>query len=92
MLNIEYTARFKRDFKRIKKRGLDITKLKNTILQIEKQEALNTKLKDHELSGNWKGYRELHLAFDWLLIYKLDLTANKVTFVCMGTHSELFNK
>ena len=84
MLSVEYTTKFKRDLKRAKKQGLNLKKLENTMLQIVKQEALTDKLKDHELMGNWKGYRELHLAFDWLLIYKLELDKNKVIFVRSG--------
>lgn len=86
-LKIEYTRKFKRDFKLAKRRGLNLKKLENIILQIERQEPLSDKLKDHELINSWKGYRELHITFDWILIYKLE--GNRVIFVRTGTHHEL---
>ena len=43
---------------------------------------------DHPLVGEWKGYREFHAKGDLLVIYKDE--PNAVTFVRIGTHSELF--
>ncbi len=43
---------------------------------------------DHELRGNWEGARECHIGGDFLLIYQDD--SYLVTFVDLGTHSELF--
>ncbi len=39
--------------------------------QIENEKPLAPKHRDHALSNNWQGYRELHIEPDWLLIYKL---------------------
>lgn len=36
------------------------------------------------------GARELHIGGDFLLIYRLDEAQNLVTFIDIGTHSELF--
>jgi len=52
---------------------------------------LNPRLKDHALSGNWHGFRELHIEPDWLLIYKLICEEKVVIFTRTGTHSDLFN-
>lgn len=46
--------------------------------------------KDHELVGEFKGYRELHIQHDWLIIYKVDHALRWVYFVRMGTHADLF--
>ena len=27
---------------------------------------------DHPLSGNWKGFRDMHLEPDWLLLYRTE--------------------
>ncbi|MFF7706514.1 type II toxin-antitoxin system mRNA interferase toxin, RelE/StbE family [Pseudomonas sp. NPDC007930] len=43
---------------------------------------------DHELLGNWAGARECHIGGDFLLIYIIE--GNRVTFVDLGSHSELF--
>ena len=45
----------------------------NSVSPLEK---LEEKYKDHELSGNFKGYRECHILSDWLLIYKIDNREN----------------
>ena len=59
--------------------------------QIEYEEKLNPRLKDHPLSHNWQGHRELHIEPDWLLIYKLIPSEKIVIFVRIGTHSDLFS-
>jgi len=43
---------------------------------------------DHKLTGNFKGWRDIHLEPDWILIYK----TNKKEVICAdtGTHSDLF--
>ncbi len=51
---------------------------------------LEIKHGDHNLTGNYKGYRECHVEPDWLLIYKIDIIENNITFVRTGTHSDLF--
>lgn len=45
---------------------------------------------DHELKGNWKNHRELHIEGDWLLIYQKieDLLILELTRI--GSHSDLF--
>jgi mRNA interferase YafQ len=52
------------------------------------EEKLNRKYQDHSLTGDMSGYRECHLEFDLLLIYKIE-DANLV-LVNIGNHPELF--
>ena len=85
MLRIEYTGQFKKDYKIIKKRKLNLNLLKSTILKLIDGKKLLT---DHILSGNWNGYRECHIQPNWLLIYKLQ--DNIIILVRTGTHSDLF--
>ena len=87
---IEYTSRFKKEYKLAQKRGRDISLLRTVIDILAKGETLPEKYKNHPLVSNWIGYRECHIQSDWLLIYKykdneliLSLTAN-------GSHSDLF--
>ena len=86
---VEYTGQFKRDLKLAKRRHKNIEALQQVMQLIENEQALSTQLKDHSLSGNWSGYRELHIESDWLLIYKI-ISNNTVIFVRTGTHSDLF--
>ena len=90
MLNVEYTAKFKRDLKLCKRRNKNLKALQHIMKQIEAEKSLPAKLKDHTLSGNWSGFRELHIEPDWLLIYKLIPGKKTVVFVRSGTHSDLF--
>lgn len=47
---IKYTTQFKKDYKLAKRRGLDITLLKDIVSKIANGEILDTKYKDHPLS------------------------------------------
>ena len=91
MRKIEYTSIFKRDFKRIMKKHYEMSKFEDVVeLLVENdQETLVRKYKDHALKGNWRGYRELHLDKDWLLIYKINATKLVLTMVRTGSHDEL---
>ncbi|MDR0948861.1 MAG: type II toxin-antitoxin system YafQ family toxin [Lachnospiraceae bacterium] len=37
--------------------------------------------RDHILTGNWDGYRECHIAPDWLLIYGYETNRQPFGFV-----------
>lgn len=51
-------------------------------------EAIPRNLKSHALSGEWTGYSEFHLDFDWLVVYQD--RGDEVVFWRSGTHRELF--
>ncbi len=72
MLHLEFTTKFKKDFKRIKKQGKDLEKLKVAFKLLQTQSDLPTTLRDRALEGNYRGHRELHIEPDWLLIYRTD--------------------
>lgn len=59
------------------------------LLVNQEQEVLRTKYKDHALQGNWKGFRELHVQSDWLLIYKIDGKKLILTLVRAGSHDKI---
>lgn len=65
------SSRFKRDERRAKVRGKDLTKLRSPLESLIEQEALSARYRDHPLRGIWKGYREAHLEPDWLVIYRI---------------------
>ena len=72
MLTIKYQTAFKKDYKRVKKRGYNISLLEEVIDKLANQEELDKKYKDHALVGQWIGFRECHIALDWLLIYQIE--------------------
>ena len=92
MLTISYQTAFKKDFKKIKKRGYDISKLERVIDLLAEEKSLPEVYKDHELSGNWRGYRECHIEPDWLLIYECVDDVLVLMLYRLGSHAMIFKK
>ena len=90
--DIVWTSQFKKDYKKMMKRHANIELLDNVIRKLAAGEELDDKNKDHNLAGNWNGYRECHIEPDWLLIYKIDDDVLILTLTRTGSHSDLFNK
>ncbi len=63
-----WTSRFKKDYKNAIKRGFQIDLLDETIRLLANEGKLPKKYKEHDLTGNWKGFKECHIEPDWLLI------------------------
>lgn len=72
MLTINYSTRFKKDYKLIKKRGYNIILLEEVLEILCAEQPLPQKYCDHALIGNYNGHRECHITPDWLLIYKIE--------------------
>lgn len=90
MLTIKYHTLFKKDFKRIKKRGYDISRLEKIVELLANEVPLPEQLKDHNLSGNYNGFRECHIAPDWLLMYQVNNNELVLVLSRTGSHSDLF--
>ena len=88
--DIIWTSKFKKDYKTIIKRNLDINLLDEVIRILARGEVLPPQHNDHSLSGNWKGFRECHIAPDWLLIYSVEDNNLVLVLSRTGTHSDLF--
>lgn len=84
------TNKFKKEYKLALKRGKKIEKLHEVVELLVKDLDLPASLCDHELKGNWKNHRELHIESDWLLIYQKieDLLILELTRT--GSHADLF--
>lgn len=90
MLTIKYHTMFKKDFKRIKKRGYDISRLEKIVELLANEVPLPEQFKDHNLSGNYYGFRECHIAPDWLLIYQVNNNELVLVLSRTGSHTDLF--
>lgn len=90
MLNVRYSAKFKKDFKLAQKRGLPMQELKNIIEKLAAGKTLSAKHRDHALSGNYTMFRECHIRPDWLLIYRINDDTLELLAHRTGTHSDLF--
>lgn len=85
------TGKFKKGLKLAKKRGVNIKLLDDIVEKLLNGIPLDEKNKDHELKGQYKGFRECHIQPDWLLIYLVENDVLVLTLVDTGTHSDLFN-
>ena len=88
MKTIQRTSHFKKDVKRLQKRGKDMSLLKEVILLLARNQSLETKYRDHPLVGNYYGVRECHISPDWLLIYQT--LGTNLVLIRTGTHADLF--
>jgi mRNA interferase YafQ len=82
------TNQFKRDYKRAKKRGRDISKLLEMVTRLASGEKLEPRHKDHTLGGEYSDCRECHIEPDWLLIYRF--SEEELVLIRTGSHSDLF--
>ena len=90
MLTIKYQTAFKRDYKRIKKRGYDLRLLEDVIALLAQEQELPPAYRDHALTGDYSGCRECHIAPDWLLVYEVLQDKLLLYLTRTGTHSDLF--
>ena len=90
MNEIFQTSQFKKDYKRAKKRGKDLEKLKHVVGLIFDGMPLEERHRDHALTGNWVGSRDCHIEPDWILIYRVE--GESLYLERTGTHSDLFKK
>ncbi len=91
--NIEITSLFKKEYKKMKRRNKDMSKLQTVINSLANGEVLDKKYKDHALNND-KRYidcRECHIEPNWLLVYKYHDKKLLLLLVETGTHSDLFN-
>lgn len=90
MLTPIRSSQFKRDVRKTRKRGKDLSKLRRMLEMLIRRSLLAPRYADHPLRGPWKGYREVHIEPDWLLIYRI--SGEELHLVRTGSHSELFKQ
>ena len=90
MYIIKFTSAFKKSYKLMKKRGLDLTLLDTVVDELRQGNPLDEKYKDHILKGEYAGFHEFHIKPDWLLIYLIENDILTLTLVDTGSHSDLF--
>ncbi len=89
---VKPTNKFGKDLKKAQKRGYDMSLISDIIKKLADGEKLDDKNRDHDLSGNWTGFKECHITPDWLLIYQIDGDELILYLTRTGTHSDLFGK
>ena len=91
MYTIKYTNKMKRDVKRMRKRGKDLTKLTAVLNLLASAKLIPEEYYDHPLKGDMKAYRECHIEPDWLLIYRILDDELYLLAAGTGTHTDLFD-
>jgi len=90
MLKIKYSAKFKKDIKKIKDGNrYNLDELMYIVNELANQRPLDKKHHDHALTGKYNGYRECHIRPDWLLIYSARDEILTLTLSRTGSHAEL---
>ena len=92
MRTIERSSAFKRDYKREAKgqhRSTLDASLMPVLVALVEDHALDPRHRDHDLSGEWAGYRDCHVKPDLVLIYRRP-DADTLRLARLGSHSELF--
>lgn len=62
----------------------------SVIQRLADGETLEPQYKDRLLAGDYAGFRECHIASDWLLVYRIEKNALELLLFRTGTHSDLF--
>ncbi|WP_317397547.1 type II toxin-antitoxin system YafQ family toxin [Helicobacter bilis] len=88
--NVNFTKSFIKDYKKLQTKDKDLTDA--LIDKLATGQPLESKHKDHALSGNLQGFRECHIKPDLLLIYELCDDILQLNALRVGSHSKLFKK
>ena len=92
MYQVKFTTAYKKAYKLMKKRGLDISLLDEVVGLLRQGRQLEECCRDHGLTGDLAGFRECHIKLDWLLIYLIENDILTLTLIDTGSHSDLFRK
>ena len=92
MYQVIYTTRMKKDVRRVKKRGKDMSKLINVLDLLKTGEPLPEIYRDYQLEGTFRNFRECHIESDWLLVYQMNEGELILFATATGTHADIFGK
>ena len=85
---IRRTTRFKKDVKRVLKRGKDIDLLLSVVQELAAGHSLAKQFVDHPLKGQYINKRDCHIEPDWILIYTIE--DDELVLYRTGSHADLF--
>ena len=90
MYQVKFTTAYKKRYKLMIKRGLNLSLLDDVVDKLRQGIPLEEKYRDHALTGNFEGFREYHIKPDWLLVYLIENDILTLTLVDTGSHSDIF--
>ena len=87
---LEIFSSYKNDLKLVLKQGWDEKAISKVVFQLQNDEKLADGLKDHQLTGSLKEFRECHVFGDLVIIYQRDDEILKLFKI--GRHQEIFKR
>lgn len=89
-MKIAFSSKFeKKVAKRAKRDATLYDEIGEVVDLFERCQKLPPHHHDHALRGEYRGFREFHLRFNFLVIY-YDIEKDMLLFHDLGTHEELF--
>jgi len=88
MKNLILASTYEKDLKRLKKKHYELEEIEAPVEFLLEGKVLPAKYKDHALSGNFQGKRELHIEPNWLLMYKS--TDTEIILIRTVSHDDLY--
>lgn len=86
----KFTSAYKKSYKLMRKRGFDVSLLDEVVETLMQGAALESRYRDHGLSGRFQGFRECHVKPDWLLVYLIEDDILTLTLIDTGSHADIF--
>jgi mRNA interferase YafQ len=88
VLDYSFNNKFKKDIDLLGKRGKDLDKIFDIMINLIWEEPLPAHCREHKLHGDLEGFTECHIEGDWIMYYMTD--GKEISFSRTGTHSDLF--
>ncbi len=92
MYNIHHSKKYTKSLKKIIQSGryknFDLFEIDNIIDTLASGNKLDSKYRDHFLTGKMSIYRECHIKFDLLLVYQIKKDKLVLLLVNIGNHSK----
>lgn len=88
MYKIKTSKTYKTQFKKQSKQNQDL--IDEVVGLLCANKPLEPKHKDHQLKGDYKGFKECHIKPDLLLIYRIKKQILELHLINLGSHSDIF--
>ena len=82
------TKIFRKDYQKLKMTDIQYAKYIKFLSMLLDEKELPLEARDHDLIGNYSGFKEFHTGGDLLVIYCIEDDILRLTRI--GTHSQLF--
>lgn len=86
-MKLKFSKKFKKQYD---KSDAKIRSVFEKRLQMFMKDQFDSQLNNHQLAGNFKGYRSINITGDWRAIYSQSEEDEVLIFEMLGTHSQLY--